>query len=132
MHFNNWDYNKGGRPFCHFHATKTLLWIQATFIDRFWWNVVWYLVLTYSTGEIVRRRRRRSSAAAADGLAVSCFLRVSDHLESIWRKILFTENFDYLNFCDDVIHREIFLSSGSQNFQWKKNFANWLQMVWNA
>ena len=26
---------KGGRPSVHFHATKTLLWIEATFIDRF-------------------------------------------------------------------------------------------------
>ena len=24
-----------GGAFCHFHATKTLLWIQATFIDSF-------------------------------------------------------------------------------------------------
>ena len=56
-------------------------------------------------------------SAAADGSAVSCFLRVSDHLESIGKKKLFTENFDYRNFRDDVIDREIFLSSGRQNFQ---------------
>ena len=55
-----------------------------------------------------------SAAAAADGSAVSCFLRVSDHLESICKKIFFTENFTYRNYHDDVIHRENFLSSGSQ------------------
>ena len=56
-------------------------------------------------------------SVAADGSVVSCFLRVSDHLESIGKKKFFTEKFDYRNFRDDVIHREIFLSSGSQNFQ---------------
>ena len=56
----------------HFHATKALLWIEATFIDRFW---------------------------------------------SRFAKIFFTENFAYQNFRDDVINREIFLSSGKQNFQ---------------
>ena len=45
-------------------------------------------------------------SAAADGSAVLCFLRVSDHLESICKKN-FTKNFDYRNFRDDVIHREI-------------------------
>ena len=30
------------------------------------------------------------------------------------QNFFFTENFDYRNFRDDVIHREIFLSSGSQ------------------
>ena len=29
--------------------------------------------------------------AAADGSAVLCFLRVSDHLESVCKKIFFTE-----------------------------------------
>ena len=53
-------------------------------------------------------------SAAVEGSAVSCFLRVSDHLESICKIFFFTENFDYRNFRDDVIHREIFLSSGSQ------------------
>ena len=56
-------------------------------------------------------------SAAADGSAVSCFLRVSDHLESICKKFFFTENFDYRNFRDDVMHNEIFSSSGSQKFQ---------------
>ena len=58
----------------------------------------------------------RSASAAADRSAVSCFLRVSDDMESICN-FFFSENFDYRNFRDDVIHREIFLSSGSQNFQ---------------
>ena len=33
------DEHKGGGAFVHFHATNTLLWIQATSIDRFLWNV---------------------------------------------------------------------------------------------
>ena len=32
---------------------------------------------------------------AADGLVVSCFLRVSDHLESICQIFFFIENFDF-------------------------------------
>ena len=40
----------------------------------------------------------------------------------------FTKNFCYRNFCDDIIHCKIFLSSEIQNFF----FANWLQMVRNA
>ena len=56
---------------------------------------------------------------AADGSAVSCFLRVSDHLESICN-FFFTENFDYRNFRDDVIHREIFKIRKSK-FLVKKN-----------
>ena len=47
-----------GRLFWHFEGTNTFLWIQDTCIDRFLWNIVWYLVLTYSTGKICRRRRR--------------------------------------------------------------------------
>ena len=39
----------------------------------------------------------RSAAASADGSAVSCFLRVSDHLESICKIFFFTENFDFRN-----------------------------------
>ena len=40
---------------------------------------------------------------AVDRSAVLCFLRVSDHLVSICN-FFFTENFECLNFCDDVIH----------------------------
>ena len=65
-----------------------------------------------------------SALAAADGSAVLCFLRVSDHLESIGKNFFFTENFDYQNFRDDVIHREIFLSSGGQNFSGLKRVKN--------
>ena len=40
-------------------------------------------------------RSAAASAAAAGGSAVSCFLRVSDHLESICKIFFFTENFDF-------------------------------------
>ena len=33
--------------FWHFHGTNTLLWIQATFIDRLWLNFRWKLVIFF-------------------------------------------------------------------------------------
>ena len=40
--------------YTHFHETFCLFLIQATLIDRIWWNSVWYLVLTLSTWKICR------------------------------------------------------------------------------
>ena len=46
---------------------------------------------------IFNPQNRLSAEAPVDVSAVSCFLRVSDHLESICKKIFVTEKFDFRN-----------------------------------
>ena len=69
------------------------------------------------------------AVAAADGSAVSCFLRVSDHLESIYKIFFFTENFDFRISVMTSYIAKFFKVPEVKIFSEKKKFANRLQMV---
>ena len=133
-----------GRPFIHFYETNTLLWIQATlrgeaictishkpssFLDT--GHIYWYILMKCCMVACINILYWGNWSAAASAVVGGGGGRVGGFVFFTrfrpfgvdLQNFFFTENFDFRNYRDDVIHRENFLSSGSQNFQWKKKIC---------
>ena len=68
----------------------------------------------------------------ADRLAVLCFLRVSDHLESICKILFYTENFDSRNFTMYDIITEVLVVKIFSEKNFCKSIPNGLKQVKNT
>ena len=109
------------------YVILTLLRDQCSFVDtgHIYWYILMKCCMVACINILYPENRLSAASAVGAGGRVGGFVFFTRFrpFGVDWQKKIFTEKFDYRNFRDDVIHREIFLSSRSKNFQWKKKFC---------